>query len=133
MGLPDTYTVKPGSIRAYFDALNKARLTKDPIDTSRMNAAGQDVADLLGLVGSGHARIGEDMKPVAFTLSVMFSIAPYVGPAVQSSRSTAKRLVTLMRDLESDARGMLALATGDPVEPRSLANDEAEDRMLGGS
>jgi|GEM_PF-5422789 len=119
--------------RAWLDAANRARESRDPIDAERANKAVQDLLSTVQYVKSGHVRIREEDKPLVLAMDVLFAQSPMAAMAFRVCKPIAKRLVVLSRFLEEDVRAMLASLSGAEVPERSTAMDADEDKMLVGS
>lgn len=116
--------------KAYFEAVNQARRTKDPIDMKRAERAGQTVAEQLEHVKRGHMRVRDQAFPLLLAADAYFGISAYVPPLWQASRPLTHDLVRLVRTFEDRLRLMLATLTGDDVPPRDTSHDATEDLAL---
>ncbi len=119
--------------RAWLDAANRARESRDQVDAARANQAVQDLLSTVQYVKSGHIRIREEDKPFVLAMDILFAQSPMAAMAFRVCKPVAKRLVVLARDLEDDIRVMLAGLSKSEVPARSTSMDADEDKMLGGS
>lgn len=118
------------NIRAWLDANNRARETKDPVDVARAGQAMKAVGEDIAFCKRGQMKVHPQTMPLLLLVDSLLAVSAQVQPLFAADRPTAHHLVRFLRDLEDTVRRELGSHTCDAVPPRSTVHDEEEDKAF---